>query len=131
MKMQSTMHALVMLVLFCFSCARAFVPCMPGLARDLIIMSRTSELARVTHGLNRYVSRRGALAAEKEEAGGEEEQEPMDLDLEQMFEVRSADCREMSRMEETQADGQHLYVRLPQYSSSLRIVSGSSGFPAS
>lgn len=65
---------------------------MPGLARDLIIMSRTSELARVTTGLNRYVSKRGALAAEKED-GGEEDQEPMDLDLEQMFEVRSAECR--------------------------------------
>lgn len=68
-------------LIFCVSCARAFVPMYPGQAKDLIMIARTAELRRSSG-----VAALRAERAEKEEPG---EQEPMDLDLEQMFEVRA------------------------------------------
>lgn len=54
----------------------------PGQAKDLILIARTAELQR-----SRGVSALRAERTEKDEAG---DQEPMDLDLEQMFEVRAS-----------------------------------------
>lgn len=70
----------------CASCASAFV--VPTLARG--ICSTSTATAHGQPAGQPAASRRvgaGVLSAEKE-AGAEEEQEPMDLDLEQMFEVQ-------------------------------------------
>lgn len=64
----------------CVSCASAFV--VPTLARGIC---STTATAHGQPAASRKVTAR-VLSAEKE-AGSEEEQEPMDLDLEQMFEV--------------------------------------------
>lgn len=66
----------------CVSCVSAFV--VPTLARGIC---PTSTATAHSQSAASYRVAVGVLSAEKE-AGAEEEQEPMDLDLEQMFEVQ-------------------------------------------